>query len=216
MIDNRISAELGGIRMLQKTIKAYIENELSNHPDNQSIGIYKEEKDYAEQNNLVPDQVTLVEKRALSRFDNAYIERVDKETEELISVEKPEEFLKNKVSFVKNNKKEFLYLESDSFSIIRIDGLALEHDDVFGSYKVLLGLKQKKIAGTIIREWLYAKANGESTKFQLLFNDKDGLWDLNFDCDLVEEFNEDLSLHAGFEMIYSFLFKLVNEIEENS
>lgn len=201
--------------MLQKTIKAYIENELANNPDNQPIGIYKEEKDYAEQHKLVPEQITLIEKEALSRFNNSYIERVDKETEELISVEKPEEFLQKKVSFVKTNKKEFLYLDSDSFDIIRIDGLALEHDDVFGSYKVLLGLKQKKIFGTIIREWLHEKANGESTKFQLLFNDKDGLWDLNFDCDLVEGFNENISLHAAFELIYSFLFKLVNEIEEN-
>ncbi|PLR68644.1 hypothetical protein [Bacillus sp. UMB0893] len=201
--------------MLQKTIKAYIENELANNPDNQPIGIYKEEKDYAEQHKLVPEQVNLAEKEALSRFNNSYIERVDKETEELISVEKPEEILQKKVSFVKTNKKEFLYLESDWFDIIRIDGLALEHDDVFGSYKSLLGLKQKKIFGPIIRELLQEKANGESTKFQLLFNDKDGLWDLNFDCDLVEGFNENISLHAALELIYSFLFKLVNEIEEN-
>ncbi|MFY0758580.1 hypothetical protein AB1K32_06825 [Metabacillus dongyingensis] len=199
--------------MLKKTIKAYIENEMANHPENLSIGIHKAEKEYAEAHSLVPEQVNLEELKALSRFMHSYIERVDKETEELIAVEKPSDFLQEKVSFLKTNQKEFVYLESEWFDIIKIDGLTLEHDDVFGTYKGLLGLKQKKAAGSSIREWLNEKAKGESTKFQLLFNDKDGLWDVNFDCDLIDGFHENLSLNASFELIYEFLFQLVNELD---
>ncbi|MGG4489125.1 hypothetical protein [Metabacillus idriensis] len=199
--------------MLQKTIKAYIENQINHHPQNQSIGIYKEEKEYAEAHGIVPEQIKLVEEKALSRFKDAYIERVDKETEELISAENPSKFLQEKVNFLKANQKEFVYLESDWFDMIKIDGLTLEHDDVFGTYKGLLGLKQKKAAGSSIRKWFNEKANGETTKFQLLFNDKDGLWDLNFDCDLIDGFHGDMTLNKAFEMIYSFLFELINDLE---
>ncbi|MDR0137545.1 hypothetical protein RFW18_07260 [Metabacillus idriensis] len=199
--------------MLQKTIKAYIENQINHQPQNQSIGIYKQEKEYAEAHGLVPEQIKLVEEKAQSRFKDAYLERVDKETEELISAENPTEFLQEKVNFLKANQKEFVYLESDWFDIIKIDGLTLEHDDVFGTYKGLLGLKQKKAAGSSIRNWFNEKANGETKKFQLLFNDKDGLWDVNFDCDLIEGFHGDLTLNEAFEMIYSFLFELVKDLE---
>lgn len=199
--------------MLQKTIKTYIESQINHHPQNQSIGIYKQEKEYAEAHGLVPEQIKLVEEQAQSRFKDAYIERVDKETEELISAESSTDFLQEKVKFLKTNQKEFVYLESDWFDIIKIDGLTLEHDDVFGTYKGLLGLKQKKAVGSSIRKWFSEKANGETTKFQLLFNDKDGLWDVNFDCDLIEGFHEELTLNTAFEMIYGFLFELVKDLE---
>lgn len=50
--------------------------------------------------------------------------------------------------------------------------------------------------------------------FQALFNDKDGMWDINIDIESMKGFDENLSLHDTFELIYHVLFELVQYIDE--
>ena len=58
----------------------------------QSLSLYQEEKEYALQKELVPQNLMIEEKEASSRFKDSYIERVDKETDELIAEESPLSF----------------------------------------------------------------------------------------------------------------------------
>ena len=76
--------------MLQSNIQTYIEKEMN--VQGQSLSLYQEEKEYALQKELVPQNLMIEEKEASSRFKDSYIERVDKETDELIAEESPLSF----------------------------------------------------------------------------------------------------------------------------
>ncbi|MEK3808757.1 hypothetical protein MHB63_19710 [Bacillus sp. FSL H8-0547] len=198
--------------MLQSKMKTYIQHLIDEKPD--AIGIYTTEKMYAEKNGFLPEHVKL-EEPDLPRFAEAYLERVNKETEELISAENPESFLKEKGSYARVNKSEFIYIESDWFDYVGAENISFEHDDVFSTYKFLLGLKYKKAKGTALKEYFLQKAGGNSEKFEVLFNDKDGMWDVNFDCSLLADFSEEDALEEIFEKLYSFLFQLAEALEKN-
>ena len=77
-----------------------------------------------------------------ARFADVYIERVDKESEEMIQTENAS-FLNTPLTYVKTTK-EFIYIESKWFDVVRADGLAIEWDEVFQTYTVLFGLKRPK------------------------------------------------------------------------
>ncbi|MDO7487438.1 hypothetical protein Q5O89_19780 [Peribacillus frigoritolerans] len=51
--------------------------------------------------------------------------------------------------------------------------------------------------------------------FSLMFNQGEGLWDVNFALDNIKGFREDMSLEEAFHLIYHFLFILVQTIEED-
>jgi DNA mismatch repair ATPase MutS len=74
------------------------------------------------------------------------IERCDKETEEVVAKEE-ESFLYTIVTYLKEHKGEFLYIESDEFEEARIESLSIEVDDVFGNYMALFGFKAQKKMG---------------------------------------------------------------------
>ncbi|AEN91652.1 Branched-chain amino acid aminotransferase [Priestia megaterium WSH-002] len=128
--------------MLQSNIQTYIEKEMN--VQGQSLSLYQEEKEYALQKELIPQNLTIEEKEASSRFKDSYIERVDKETDELIAEESPLSFLDTPLSYLKEHRSEFLYVESKWFEFIKLDGCSFEVDDVFGTYKVLTGLHMQK------------------------------------------------------------------------
>ncbi|MDQ7863963.1 hypothetical protein RCO48_31455 [Peribacillus frigoritolerans] len=72
-----------------------------------------------------------MEKRKMhSRFTDAYMKRSNKESEELIS-EENSAFLSQPIEYLKKNKDEFLYFESQWFELIGVEALSLEVDDVF-------------------------------------------------------------------------------------
>lgn len=187
--------------MLKDKIKQY----LSDEP------IFKEEKEYAEKHQLI--EMPLVEKEAGLRFEDAYIERCDKETENLIRNESGE-FLTQPLVFLNKHKNEFIYLESKWFDVVRVESVSIEMDDVFGTYDVMLGLKLQKKYDKSLRHYLRAHIHNEDNSFDLMFNSQEGLWDLNFALNSLEGFDENMSIGEGYQLIYRFLFKLMETIED--
>ncbi|PKC52343.1 protoporphyrinogen oxidase [Rhizophagus irregularis] len=121
-------------------------------------------------------------------LEDLYIERCNKETEEVISQEAAA-FLTTPVKHLKQNLNEFLYIESPAFDPIKTDAITLELDDVFKTYMVLLGFKVQK-------------------------KHSDGLWDLNIPLDFIEGFKEELTISEVIEITYNFLLGLTQTIEQ--
>ncbi|MBS4203401.1 branched-chain amino acid aminotransferase [Lederbergia citrea] len=203
--------------MLNKQMQDYILellNTMEKHPDLQEkkIDLFKEEKEYVEKNRLISDEnITIEVKDAGSRFSDAYIERSDKETEDLIAKE-DSHFLHQPIAYLNAHKSEFIYVESKWFDIIGVDAISLEADDVFEVYSVLFGLKLKKKYELTLRSYLANHLHGEDVKFNILFND-DGIWDMNIALNYIDGFHEELSIGEAYCLIYQFLFNLVEAIE---
>lgn len=145
-------------------------------------------------------------------FSDAYIERCDKETENMIKNESGA-FLSNPLTYLKKNKQEFIYIESKWFDEIGVEAVSLEVDDVFGTYDVMLGLKLQKKFDKQLKEHLNSNLFGDEAKFDLMFSQDDGLWNLNFALNYVEGFKEEITLNEAFDMIYHFLIKLVEVVK---
>jgi len=199
--------------MLQKQMKKFISSELMS--DEKEAALYKEEKEYIEKYELISHDVTLSEKDPTTRFREAYIERCDKETEETLSKESFA-FLEHPIDYLEKHKNEFLYFESNWLELIGVDAIAFEVNDVFGTYDVMVGLKLQKKFEASLKENLRKELHGEEAKFELMFNQGDGLWDLNFALNYVNGFKEEMSLEEAYRLIYRFLFTLVERTEEGS
>ncbi|MDR7236809.1 branched-chain amino acid aminotransferase [Neobacillus drentensis] len=196
--------------MLKDQIKHYI-TEQQNSPNGKSITIFKEEKEYVEKNNL-GENVQFSEKDPSTRFADAYIERCDKETENMIKNESSS-FLAQRLDYLKKHKNEFIYLESIWFDLIGVEAISVEADDVFGTYDVMLGLKLQKKFEKTLKENLNSLLHGDEAKFDLMFSLEDGLWNLNFALNYVEGFQEEITVGEAFQLIYRFLFQLVEAVE---
>ena len=92
---------------------------------------------------ILSSTVLFIEKDPRLRFKDVYIERCDKETEELLA-EESSSFLEQPIEYFKNHKNEFMYLESEWFDLIGVDAISFEADSVFGTYDVMMGLKLQK------------------------------------------------------------------------
>ncbi|MBU8878442.1 branched-chain amino acid aminotransferase [Bacillus sp. FJAT-29790] len=203
--------------MLKNKMQEYISNAITKHDaEILTLETFKEEIEYVEKHQLIGtelnEKITLIEKNPVSRFSDIYIERSDKESEELLAEENAN-FLEQPIDYLKKHKNEFIYLESDWFEMIGADSVSLEVDDVFGTYEVMLGLKLKKKYEGALKAQLKSELK-EGAKFSLLFSQADGLWDFNFALDYVEGFNEELTIGETCSLFYSFLFKLVETVEE--
>ncbi|ETI68906.1 hypothetical protein [Neobacillus vireti] len=193
--------------MLKDQIKQYI----SEH-NSDGFAMFKEEKEYVEKNKLAENsQIDL--KDPNTRFAGAYIERCDKESENMLKNENSS-FLSEPLDYLKKHKNEFIYLESHWFELIGVEAVSLEADDVFGTYDVMLGLKLQKKFEKTLKEHLNTHLHGGEAKFDLMFSHDDGLWNLNFALNYVEGFTEEMTIGEAFLLIYRFLFKLVEAAEE--
>lgn len=196
--------------MIKKQLEEYITEALQK--DSGKIELHKDEKEYAEKHQLLPAGVEVVEKD-VSRFSDAILERCEKDTVALIIVE-TSKFLDEKINHLKTHIEEFLYVESNSFDLVGVDAISLEVDDVFKTYTAMFGLKMKKKYESAIKEYLDANLTGEAGKYSVVFSGKDGLFDLNFALDYATGFNEDMTLLEAYDLIYSFVFSMVAEIED--
>jgi hypothetical protein len=147
-----------------------------------------------------------------SSFTDAYIERCSKETETMITNESTS-FLNQPLTYLKEHKNEFIYVESILFEKIGVEGVSLEVDDVFGTYDVMLGLKLQKKFEKMLKDQLNSSLHGDDAKFDLIFSHDDGLWDLNFALNYAEGFKETISLNEAFQLIHQFLSLLVESIK---
>ncbi|MEH7118120.1 branched-chain amino acid aminotransferase [Neobacillus vireti] len=197
--------------MLKEKIQKYI-SEYGSQSTTEGVVLFREELEYAEQNQLAGES-HLVEKDANTRFADAYIERCDKETENMLKNESSL-FLSESLQYLKKHKNEFIYLESKWFDFVNVEAISLEADDVFGTYDVMLGLKLQKKYDQKLREFLNGQLHGEEATFDLMFSNEDGLWNLNFALNYVESFREDMTMGEAFQLIYHFLFKLMEAVEK--
>ncbi|MGF7015637.1 branched-chain amino acid aminotransferase [Ornithinibacillus bavariensis] len=199
--------------MLHKRMKQYISSELMS--EKHKVEIYQEEKEFIKKYDLISNDITLIEKDPTTRFLDAYIERCNKETEETIAKESFV-FLEQPIDYLQKHKNEFLYLESNWLELIGVDAISLEVSDVFGTYDVMVGLQLQKKHEISLKENLSKELHGDEARFELIFNQKDGMWDLNFALNYVQGFNEEMSLEEAYRLIYRFIFKLVERVEEGS
>lgn len=144
-----------------------------------------------------------------ARFGDVYIERVDKESENMIQTENAS-FLHTPLTYVKKHQKEFIYIESKWFDVVKVDGLAIEWDEVFQTYTVLFGLKRPKKDTNILKDML-SPLNGA----QLQFNGQDGLFDVNLQLLELEDIHEDTAFIDVISAVYRFLFRMIVQLEIN-
>jgi hypothetical protein len=156
-----------------------------------------------------------MENKENGNFTDAYIERCSKETETMIANESSS-FLKQPITYLKEHKNEFIYVESTLFEQIGVEGVSLEVDDVFGTYDVMLGLKLQKKYEKMLKDQLNNSLQGDEAKFDLMFSHDDGLWDLNFALNYVDGYTENLSIHEAFQLIHQFLNTLVHTIKQTT
>ncbi|NMD69218.1 branched-chain amino acid aminotransferase [Bacillus sp. DNRA2] len=148
----------------------------------------------------------------MTEFQDAYIERLDKETEELLA-EEDNGFLNQPIAYFQQHKNEFMYLESAAFTELGVDGLSFEVDDVFGTYEMLLGLRLQKKYQAAIKDYLHSTLQGDEAQFSLMFNGDDGLWDLNFGLNHVEGFKDELTIKEAYKLVYAYLKHLVKTVK---
>lgn len=192
--------------LLKENMKQYMQQQT----ETSVLELYKEEKVYAEKHQLIPEGIRVIEKD--NRFENAYIERCEKETVNLIIVETPQ-FLAEKISHLKTQMREFIYMEDPLFSIVGIDALSLEVDDVFGTYTALFGLKMKQKNEAAIKCYLEAHLADQQGRFSVSFSGQDGLWNMNLAVNCIDGFQEEMTLLSAYELVYAFIFKMVETIE---
>jgi hypothetical protein len=190
--------------VLKERIEKYLKEQGNN--------IYIEEKEYAEKHQLITEGDAFEVRDPDTRFTEAYIERGDKETEEVLGRETAD-FLNKSIEYFKRHINEFMYLESQWFEIIGADAISFEVDDLFRTYDVMLGLKLPKKKEAAIRSYMERTLQGDSPTFDLMFNQQDGLWDLNFALDNIQGFREDLTIGNAYLLIYTYLFHLVETVE---
>lgn len=191
--------------MLRKRLLQYIEEM------NGSVALFPQEKEFAVKHGIL-EADKIVTRESGSRFEEAYIERCEKETEELIAQE-TFIFLDQPITYLKKQKNEFVFLELDWFDVIGVEAVSIEVDDVFGTYDAMLGLKLQKKYRSQIEDYLDNALKGQSS-YDLLFNGEDGLWDLNLTLNDLPDFHEGLSMLATYELIYDFLFHLLQKVDE--
>ncbi len=123
-------------------------------------------------------------------------------------------FLDEKLEHLKTHLREFVYLEDQSLDLVGIDALSLEVDDVFGTYTALFGLKMKQKYEAAIKAYLEENLVDQRGKFSVSFSGQDGLWNMNLAVNYIEGFRDDMTLLEAYELIYAFVFKMVETIEE--
>ncbi|KAA0964849.1 branched-chain amino acid aminotransferase [Sporosarcina sp. ANT_H38] len=191
--------------MLKKQLGKYI---TENMTDN-TIEFFEIDREYVAKHQLIAGDVTVVEKA----FQFSVIERCVKETENLIR-EEDQNFLNDSISYLKNHVNEFVYVEANAFEVIRVDAVVLEFDEVFEKYTALFGLKLQKKFGNDMKAYLDTHLHGDGAKYSVMFSNEDGLWDMNFALDYVEGFSEDLSFVEIYQLMYDFIFKMVDAVDE--
>ena len=209
--------------MLKKQMTQYlaklIEEKQATQDGRIQVEVYKEEREYIEKHHLLNDHlgktISFIEKDHSSRFADVYIERCDKETEELLA-EESSSFMHHPIEYFKKHSNEFMYLESEWFDLIGVDAISFEADSVFGTYDVMLGLKLQKKYEPSLKSFLTRQLSNDDTTFDLMFNGNDGLWDFNFALNSLHDFNEIWTIREAFESIYRFLFQLAEALEEEN
>lgn len=204
-------------QMIQYLDKVITDNKVNNPiPDKIILELYKEEIEYIEKYQLLSDDlktsVEIKEKPSLTRFDDVYMERCDKETEELLA-EESAHFLDQPISYFQTHIDEFLYLESNWFDLVGVDGISFEVNSVFHTYDILLGIKLPKKTEATIRSFVSSKVNNDGKTLELMFNANEGIWDFNFTLNHLKDFQTEWTIREAYMAAYQLLFELAEFVE---
>ncbi|WP_110929662.1 branched-chain amino acid aminotransferase [Bacillus massiliglaciei] len=183
----------------------------SNEQEWSSIDWFKEEQEWARENGLSVTSESESKEKTLNRFKDTYIEIGDKESEDTI-MQKNHAFLDEPVTYIKQNKDHFLYLESNWFAWLGIEGAVLEYDDVFGTYSILFGLKiPKKLTGALKEKLISLLEDG--AQVSAVFDSGEGVWNVNFPLEHIPAFSENMTLLEVYVLAYRILFNAVSSSE---
>jgi 6-phosphofructokinase len=186
--------------MLKKTFEQLIETQ------GKDLSLVAIEKAYAEKHGLT----TEANEKALSV---SVLERLNKETEQLIEAE-GETFLQTPINYLKENQEEFVYAEMIELDHIRTDAFALEFDEVFQTYTAMFAVALQKKYKQDIQAHLLGTMDIEQYKSSVAFADKEGVWEMNIALDGVTGFSETLTFAQVYELLYNFVFTLLEKIEQ--
>ncbi|CEG26289.1 hypothetical protein [Bacillus sp. B-jedd] len=173
--------------------------------------LYADEIEYAQKQGLI-EEGAASEKNSAERFNDAYIELSDKETEQ-VAANGGTDILQQPISYLKKNMNQFIYVESKWFELVDVDAVVLEVDDVFRNYQALLGLKLQKKYGDRLNGLLQEKFCFAKTDYSLMFDGGEGIWNFNFSLEALKEFNEEKTISETLGLVYNFLFTLAQEVE---
>jgi hypothetical protein len=179
----------------------------------ESAELFHEEVTYAKKHELLKEDHTILVKDSKERFRDAYVEKGLKETEE--SFEADVSLLEQPLSYLLTHKDTFLYVESKWFEVIGVDAISIEVDDVFGTYDLMLGLKLQKKFQSSLKAKLEKNLSGDETKFDLMFDAQEGLWNVNIALNGIPGYNEGMKIREAYDITYAFLFHLVETLEDN-
>jgi len=195
--------------MLKKQIQTYIgEQAKTDGP----IFFFSEEKNYLLSHQLIEEE-KIEETNTPARFASLYLELANKETDESLNADMDASFLQTKINYLAEKLEEYLYIETDAFSIIGVESLSLEVDSVFRTYEGIFGLKAPKKTEGAIRSFFEKTLEGDDITYNLMFNAQDGLWDVNLPIQAIPGFSAEMSIGDAIKLIYLFLFQLGEELE---
>lgn len=194
--------------MLQKRYQEF----LTQHAQNgEKLQVSEQEYNYVNQQTEINSSNLLVTENPLKLL-SSYVERVEKESEETIKV-MDESFLQQDYSFLYRKKSEYVYIESDWFSVIGVESLSIEVDDVFTNIELMFGLKLQKKKENEIKTFFTEHLQAEKGRVSVLFNGQDGLFDINVSLEALPAFREEMSFSEIVTALYDLLFSLHLSLE---
>jgi len=195
--------------MLKKQMQTYISEQAKTAGP---IFFFSEEKNYLLSHQLIEEE-KIEETNTPARFASLYLELANKETDESLNADMNAPFLQTKINYLAEKLEEYLYIETDAFSIIGVESLSLEVDSVFRTYEGIFGLKAPKKTEGAIRSFFEKTLEGDDITYNLMFNAQDGLWDVNLPIEAIPGFSAEMSIGDAIKLIYLFLFQLGEELE---
>lgn len=168
---------------------------------------------------LLPIEKAYVEKHALTTeatekaVEVTVLERLNKETEELIA-EEGAAFLQTPIRYLKENMGEFVYAELAELDHIRTDAFALEFDEAFETYTAMFAVALQKKYKQDIQAHLISTLDIEKFKSSVAFEGKEGVWEMNIALDSLDSFSADMTFGEVYEFLYNFVFTLLEKVEQ--
>lgn len=177
------------------------------------IKLYENEKKYAIKHQLLPENVKITLEDPALRFQDAYLERCEKGTIQLIIVEAPVFFNEN-IEHLKTHQREFLYVEASALTRLGVDALSMEFDDVSSTYTARFGLKTLKNDKSTLENALNDYLKDEQPKHPIAFSENGGLWNISLPINGIDGFYTEMTLLEAYELVYSFIFTILETVEE--
>lgn len=139
------------------------------------------------------------------------LERLNKETEELIAVADAD-FLQQPLSYFSQNQSEYVYVESPAFEALKMDAVVLEFDEAFEVPMALFGLRYKKSVSQKLKEFL--KSNlAQGLVSGAMFAGDEGIWEINISINAMNDYEENQTIEQTLQKLEAFVAQLVQAIE---